>query len=105
MITAFLYDAKGHGTELFDFPGMVPGRLYRITSDIVQQLTLPKEKLYSFGVRLAPEFLDGPLLYVHQAIEPYDHPHVVFLNASGVALAMSSIILATAIDNKQFCAA
>lgn len=102
MVTTLLHNANYYGAAPFDFPNMVPGLLYKITSNIVQRAA-PEAGHFSFGRRLAPEFLDGPLLYVRQAIEPYGHPHVVFVNASGVTLALSSVILAAAIDNMDIC--
>lgn len=101
MVTTLLHNANCYGAAPFDFPEMVPGLLYKMTNDIVEQIGPTKH--FSLGIRLAPEFLDGPLLYVRQAIEPYGHPHVVFVNASGVTLALSSVILAAAIDNMDIC--
>lgn len=102
MVTTFLHNANYYGAAPFDFPDMVPGLLYKMTNDIVEQKHMAIEP-FSFGIRIAPEFLDGPLLYVRQAIEPYGHPHVVFVNASGVTVALSSVILAAAIDNMDIC--
>lgn len=76
MVTTFLHNANYCGAAPFDFPDMVPGLLYKMTSNIVQGA--PEAGHFSFGIIIAPEFLDvdGPLLYVRQAIEPYGHPHM-----------------------------
>lgn len=35
MVTTFLHNANYYGAAPFDFPNMVPGLLYKLTSDIV----------------------------------------------------------------------
>jgi len=77
--------------ELDNSPLMVPGKLYKLTSSVVciGQVT----------VMLTPEFSRGPLMYLKR--EPLsvlsNHSSAVFMNADGMVLRLSGVMLTPAI--------